>query len=90
MIIGKMLESEEFLKELDERISSGENWNKDLILMKSKESIEPGDIKLLDVIITENLDHEPIFINLYKTFVKIEDDSVKRDICRTYYFFMIN
>ena len=45
---------------------------------------------ILDIIITENFDHEPIFINLYKTFVKIEDDSVKRDICRTYYFFMIN
>lgn len=81
MNIEKMLESEEFLKELDERISSGENWNKDLILKKSKELMEPGDIKLLDVIISESL---------YKTFVKIEDDSVKRDICRTYYFFMIN
>ena len=90
MIIEKMLESEEFLKELDERISVGENWNKDLILKKSKELIEPGDIKLLDVIITENLDHEPIFINLYKTFIKIKDNSVKHNIYRTYYFFMID
>ena len=84
MILDKMLESEEFLKELDGRISAGETWDKDFILRQSKEPMEPGDIKLLDCITTKNLDNKPFYVHLYKTFIKIKCESMKRDICRTY------
>lgn len=85
----KMLECEEFLKDLDERISTGENWDKDYIFRKSKESIQSGEIQLLDTVATRNLDNNSIYVDLYKTFIKIECDSMKSDICRTYYFFMV-